>query len=137
MTYFKTVDQALAGRASLGTSTFQLEGLVVPHTISQPNPTTVDFVIADGIEAMEGNGPLQGELRRLSRIVLADDPVAADATCARLMGLDPRLISHIEEAGRFLGNMDQNRITMLGEGMPRNTVPFRVIPQFQNLQSRA
>ena len=97
----------------------------------------VDFVIADGIEAMEGNGPLQGELRRLGRIVLANDPVAADATCAGLMGLDPRLIFHIEEAGRFLGNMDQNRITMLGEGMPRNIEPFRVIPQFQNLQIRA
>jgi hypothetical protein len=53
------------------------------------------------------------------------------------MGLDPRLIFHIEEAGRFLGNMDQNRITMLGEGMPRNIEPFRVIPQFQNLQIRA
>ena len=78
-----------------------------------------DFVIADGIEAMEGNGPLQGELRPLGRIVLADDPVAADATCARLMGFDPRLIFHIQEAGRFLGNMDQNRITMLGEGMPQ------------------
>jgi uncharacterized protein (DUF362 family) len=96
----------------------------------------VDFVIADGIEAMEGNGPLQGELRRLGRIVLADDPVAADATCARLMGLDPRLIFHIAEAGRFLGNMDQKRITMLAEGMPRNIEPFRVIPQFQNLQIR-
>src|ERR1035441_3175681 len=34
-------------------------------------------------------------LRRLGRIVLADGPVAADATCARIMGLDPRLIIHI------------------------------------------
>jgi uncharacterized protein (DUF362 family) len=32
----------------------------------------VHFVIADGIEAMEGNGPLQGEHRKLNRIVLAD-----------------------------------------------------------------
>ena len=97
----------------------------------------VDFVIADGIEAMEGNGPLQGQLRRLGLIVLADDPVAADATCTRLMGLDPRRIFHIEEASRFLGNMDQNRITMLGEGLPRNIEPFRVLPQFQNLQVTA
>ena len=97
----------------------------------------VDFVIADGIEAMEGNGPLQGELRRFGRIVLADDLVAADATCARLMGLDPLLIFHIAEAGRFLGNLDQNRITMLAEGMPRNIEPFRVLPKFQNLQIRA
>ena len=96
----------------------------------------IDFVIADGIEAMEGNGPLQGVLRRLGRIVLADDPVAADATCARLMGFDPRRIFHIEEASRFLGNMEQNRIMMVGENLPRNIEPFRVLPQFQNLQIR-
>jgi uncharacterized protein (DUF362 family) len=50
----------------------------------------IHFVIADGIVAMEGNGPLNGTPRSLERIVLADDPVAADATCARLMGLEPR-----------------------------------------------
>ena len=44
------------------------------------------FVIADGIIAMEGNGPLHGSARRLHKIVMADDPVAADFTCARLMG---------------------------------------------------
>jgi hypothetical protein len=46
----------------------------------------IHFVIADGITAMEGNGPLQGTARELGKVVLADDPVAADATCARLMG---------------------------------------------------
>lgn len=46
VTYFKTVDQALSARSSLGDSTFQLEGLVVAHTISRPNQTTVDFTIA-------------------------------------------------------------------------------------------
>jgi len=33
--------------------------------------------------------------------------------------------------------LDQNRITMLAEGMPRNIEPFRVLPKFQNLQIRA
>ena len=42
----------------------------------------IHFVIADGITAMEGNGPLQGTARDLGKIVLADDPVAADAACA-------------------------------------------------------
>ena len=46
----------------------------------------IHFVIADAIVCMEGNGPLAGTARHLDRIVLADDPVAADATCARLMG---------------------------------------------------
>jgi uncharacterized protein (DUF362 family) len=49
----------------------------------------IDFVIADGIACMEGNGPLHGPARDLGRIVLSDDPVAADFTCTRLMGLNP------------------------------------------------
>src|SRR5262252_2133061 len=73
------------------------------------------FVIADAIIAMEGNGPLNGTPRPLGRIVLADDPVAADATCARLMGLDPDRIEHIREGSRFLGNAEPARIAQVGE----------------------
>ena len=61
----------------------------------------VHFVIADGIIAMEGNGPLNGAARSLGKIVLADDPVAADATCSRLMGFEPDRIVHIREGARL------------------------------------
>ena len=37
----------------------------------------IHFVIADGITAMEGNGPLQGTARELGKIVLADCPASA------------------------------------------------------------
>ena len=95
----------------------------------------ISFVIADGIEAMEGNGPLQGELRRLGRIVLSDDPVAADAACARLMGLNPASVRHIAEGGKFLGNLDENRLVMLGENPQRTQVPFRLLPEFRYLRA--
>ena len=61
----------------------------------------VHFVIADGIVAMEGNGPLNGTPRPLGKIVLADDPVAADATCARLMGFEPVRIVHLREGSQI------------------------------------
>jgi uncharacterized protein (DUF362 family) len=93
----------------------------------------IRFVIADGIEAMEGNGPLQGGLRKLSRIVLADDPVAADATCARLMGLNPQSVLHIREGSRFLGNTESNRMVMIGEPIPKSIEPFSVLPDFRYL----
>jgi uncharacterized protein (DUF362 family) len=64
----------------------------------------IHFVIADGIVAMEGNGPLNGTPHPLGKVILADDPVAADATCARLMGLEPDRIAHIREGSKFLGN---------------------------------
>ena len=45
VTYFKTVDQALSSRTELGNADFQLEGVVLAHSITHPHPTTVDFVI--------------------------------------------------------------------------------------------
>jgi len=93
----------------------------------------IHFVIADGITAMEGNGPLQGTARDLGKIVLADDPVAADATCARLMGFDPLRVQHLSDAGRFLGNLKAERITTLGDRPEPVTPPFSVLPEFHYL----
>jgi uncharacterized protein (DUF362 family) len=95
----------------------------------------VRFVIADGIETMEGNGPLNGTPRRLGTIVLADDPVAADATCARLMGFEPNRIVHIREGSRFLGNASQGLIDQAGEILTPTTSPFQVVPEFQYLRA--
>ena len=93
----------------------------------------IHFVIADGIIAMEGNGPFSGTARPLGRIVLADDPVAADATCARLMGLDPDRVAHIRVGARFLGNAAPARIDQVGHAARLPTTPFLVVPEFRNL----
>jgi len=96
----------------------------------------VHFVIADGVIAMEGNGPLHGTHRHLGKIVLADDPVAADCTCARLMGLDPYRVWHLARAAQFLGNGSCDRINLIAEGLPLRTNPFVVLPEFAGLQMR-
>jgi uncharacterized protein (DUF362 family) len=93
----------------------------------------VHFVIADGIIAMEGNGPLNGTPRPLGKIVLADDPVAADATCARLMGFEPDRIVHIREGAKFLGNVSPSLINQVGEALTPPTTPFDVVPEFRHL----
>jgi uncharacterized protein (DUF362 family) len=94
----------------------------------------VHFVIADAIVAMEGNGPLNGHPRPLNRIVLADDPVAADATCARLMGLDPTRITHIRIGAQYLGNASTERIDQLRDPVRAPSNPFDVVPEFQHLR---
>jgi uncharacterized protein (DUF362 family) len=96
----------------------------------------VHFVIADGVIAMEGNGPLHGTHRHLGKIILADDPVAADFTCARLMGLDPYRVWHLARAAQFLGNGSNDRIDLIAEGLPLRTNPFVVLPEFAGLQMR-
>jgi len=68
------------------------------------------FVIADGIVAMQGDGPLNGTDLRLNTVVLSDDPVAADATCARALGVSPEHVAHIREASFFLGSMNSHEI---------------------------
>jgi uncharacterized protein (DUF362 family) len=95
----------------------------------------IHFVIADGIVAMEGNGPLNGAARAFGKIVLSDDPVAADATCARLMGFRPERISHIYEGSRFLGNASLALIDQVGENITSPVVPFAVVPEFRYLQA--
>ena len=93
----------------------------------------VHFVIADGIVAMEGNGPLNGTARPLGKIVLADDPVAADSVCARLMGFEPDRIVHIREGAKFLGNLSPALIDQLGETLEAPATPFQVVPEFRQL----
>jgi uncharacterized protein (DUF362 family) len=97
----------------------------------------VHFVIADGVVAMEGNGPLHGTHRNLGKIVIADDPVAADAVCCRLMGLASERIGYLATAGRFLGNRSPDRIRQLAEGVDEPATPFEVVPEFRHLQRTA
>jgi uncharacterized protein (DUF362 family) len=91
------------------------------------------FVIADGIVGMEGNGPLNGAARNLGRVILADDPVAADFTCARLMGFNPFRVPHMAQAAEFLGNGAIERMVQLAEPMPHTVRPFAVLPEFAHL----
>ena len=49
--YFKTASEAVAARAALGNSTFQIEGTVVPCTLRRIGPDAYDFSIASGAKS--------------------------------------------------------------------------------------
>ena len=113
-----------------------LEGHSVQESTLDLSATVqVHFVIVDGSVAMEGKEPLNGTPRPLGTLVLADDPVAADATCARLMGLEPGRIVHIREGSRFLGNASGGLIDQAGEVLTPTRSPFRVVLKFQYLRA--
>lgn len=76
----------------------------------------IHYVIADGIEAMEGNGPLHGRRRDLECLLFSNDAVAADATCCRLMGISCETIRHLAKSSR-VGSSDDSAIEMLGESI--------------------
>lgn len=80
--YFKTVPQALAARATLGSSTFQLEGVVAPHTLVQTGPSTQRFVLCAGSDRI---------------------PVADRSQPPQLFGPDVAVVL----VGHFVGGTDQ------------------------------
>ncbi len=93
-----------------------------------------DFAIVDGIIGMEGNGPIQGVSKAAGVLVAGDDPVAVDATCARIMGLAPEKISHIARAATLLGHIETQKIRQLGESIASTCAPFAVLESFRHIR---
>jgi uncharacterized protein (DUF362 family) len=92
------------------------------------------FAIVDGIVAMEGNGPIQGQARNSGVLVFGQDPVAVDATAARLMGMDPRKMRFLELASQFLGNVERDAIDQLGADPETLVQDFAVLESFKSLK---
>ncbi|HZP01083.1 MAG TPA: DUF362 domain-containing protein [Terriglobia bacterium] len=91
------------------------------------------FAIVDGIVGMEGNGPIQGKAKHCGVLVCGDDPVAVDATCARIMGLLPERIEYLAKAGLMLGHLKEANIRQFGESVASVTCRFEVLPQFERI----
>lgn len=93
------------------------------------------LAIVDAVVGMEGDGPIMGSAKPVGCLVLGTDAVAVDATCARLMGLDPARIRYLEMAGEFLGNLSEPSIRQRGEAINRFRTPFQVLPRFEGLRA--
>jgi uncharacterized protein (DUF362 family) len=96
------------------------------------------FAIVDGIVAMEGNGPIQGTPVKAGVVVMGRDVAAVDATCARLMKLDPMKIKYLTEASALridgLGSIAESDIEQRAEKLNDIARPFAVLPDFNPLR---
>jgi uncharacterized protein (DUF362 family) len=92
------------------------------------------FAIVDAVTAMEGDGPIMGRPRHVGCIGMGADLVAVDATCARMIGLDPARLTYLEGAARFLGNLDARRIEHRGEPLSRYATTFDVLDSFKSIR---
>lgn len=82
-----------------------------------------DFTIIDGIEGMEGNGPINGTATDHKVALAGEDTAAVDSICCKLMGIplsDVGYLSYIGAAG--MGNIDYNKIDIIGSEKPDNHV---------------
>jgi uncharacterized protein (DUF362 family) len=83
------------------------------------------YAIVDGIVGMEGDGPVQGTPKAAGVLVMGPDLVAVDATCCRLMGIDPTGIEYLRLAADRQGVVAEGRIRLVGDAPVVDHVPFR------------
>ena len=86
-----------------------------------------DLAIVDGIVGMEGDGPIMGTPRNANLILMGRNPVAVDATGARLMGFDPRKIDYLAGVAGVLGPIDEDLIAQRGEPLKAMAQKFDLI----------
>ena len=93
------------------------------------------FAIVDGIVGMEGNGPIQGVPKHAGVLVAGSDPVAVDATCCRVMKIDPMQIRYLQLASRRdESQITEDHIQQIGESIQSVSTSFELIPQFQRIR---
>ena len=91
------------------------------------------FAIVDGIVGMDGNGPIQGRPKPAGVIVSGHDPVAVDATCCRIMQIEPSRIEYLTLAGGLEGISEKN-IQQIGEKPDSVETCFDLIMELRDLR---
>jgi uncharacterized protein (DUF362 family) len=85
------------------------------------------FAVVDGIIGMEGNGPIQGKPRHSGVLVAGRDLPSVDATCCRIMGIDPAKVVYV-------ANTLDARIEQIGDSIASVRQNFELIPEFSRLR---
>jgi len=89
-----------------------------------------DLVVADGIIAMEGFGPIQGKPVDLGLIITGRNPVTVDAACCHIMDFNPYAVEPLWKAHQQgMAELDAEKINFLGENLDNVKRKF-VLPTY-------
>ena len=91
------------------------------------------FAIVDGVVGMEGNGPIQGNPKPVGVLVAGRDMTAVDATCCRIMHINPAMIRYLRLAAGP-SRLEERNIRQIGEAIQHVQTPFDLIEPFQNIR---
>jgi len=85
------------------------------------------LAIGDGIIGMEGDGPIMGTPKPTGVLVMGCNLPAVDATCARIMGINPQRLRYLAGAAGRLGAIREANIRQLGETVAGVRTPYALI----------
>jgi uncharacterized protein (DUF362 family) len=91
------------------------------------------FCIVDGIEGMQGNGPILGTAKHAGVLVAGAHPPSVDATCCQIMGIDPAGIKYLDLIERRTG-WRLSDVHQIGELAQSVYAPFDLPPGFEGLR---
>lgn len=91
------------------------------------------FAIVDGIVGMDGNGPIQGDPKSAGVLVMGSDLVSVDATCCRIMGIDPERLEYMRLTAER-GHVHPGRIEQRGESVQSVETRFALIDSLKNVR---
>jgi uncharacterized protein (DUF362 family) len=92
------------------------------------------FAIVDGIVGMEGNGPIQGTAKAVGIVVAGADPVAVDATCCRVMRIDPLKIGYLRLSASE-AQLGERMVPQSGETIASVATQFGLLQELTHLRS--
>ncbi len=112
----------------------KLHYIGIPQAVAELNRVFRNtFAIVDGVVGMEGNGPIQGTPKPVGVMVMGRDLVAVDATCCRIMGIDPEKVEYMRLAAP-MGHVFEHRIDQRGETVASVHTNFALIDEFRHLR---
>jgi uncharacterized protein (DUF362 family) len=85
------------------------------------------FAIVDGIVGMEGDGPIMGEPIDSQVLVMGTNLPAVDATCSRIMGIDPEKIPYLSYSSGRIGAIKSKNIRQRGESIETTRKDFKLL----------
>lgn len=85
------------------------------------------LAIIDGIEGMEGDGPLAGTPKHAGILVIGRNLPAVDATAARIMEIDPLEVPYLKATSGWLGTIREHNITQRGESLVSVQTAFQLL----------
>jgi uncharacterized protein (DUF362 family) len=76
---------------------------------------------------MQGDGPIMGDPKQVGVLVMGRNLAAVDATCCRIMGIDPYKVPYLERADNWLGPIGDGSIEQRGEAIAAVRTNFNLI----------
>ncbi len=131
--YFQTIPRCEEIFTDLSLDDIQRVALVRPRSRLRQLYLPRTVLGAELVVSLPKMKTHQGKAKTAGVLVAGSDPVAVDATCYRIMGIDPQKIRDLEMAAGN-GQTREENLAQIGEAIHSVHTPFALLPEFARLR---